>query len=165
MAFFKRERDDGAKERLTKVAPQIEQVRKRYASGKPRLLRKSDERQLRAEFTRVMGMKAAQNADWVVLWHEPVFRYVKDIEIRRTIGSTHEIRKGEVLYVIPDAGDNFDPFALVAVDAEGEEAGYLSMRDEEARKLVWESLLDGKTVVAMAKQNRKPYAALLVFAD
>ena len=160
MVFWKR--GEAARERAIEVSPEVERVRKRFASGNPRVLKKADERVLRSEFTRVVGLKAAERADWVVLWHEPAFRFVKEVEIRRTIGSTHQTKKGELLYVIPDAQDNFDPYMLIVVDGNGEEAGYLSMRDEAARNQAWEALLNGRTVLAIPKQNRKLAAALFV---
>ncbi len=164
MAFWKHgTTNKDERERYTKVAPQIEQVRKRYASGYPRLLTKSAERALRAEFTRVIGMKAAEHADWVVLWHEPSFSFVKEVEIRKTVGSTHEIKRGEILYIAPEPEDSFDPYALRAIDGDGEEAGFLSMHDEKARQQSWEALINGKIVVAIGKQNRKSAAALFVY--
>lgn len=164
MALFKRKKySDEEIEYFTETGPQLERVFKRYKSGNPRLLPKYAERTLRAEFTRVVGMKAAEHADWVVLWHEPAFKFVKEIELRRTVGSTHEIKRGEILYVIPESEESYDPFSLHAVDGNGDEAGYLSMRDEKARLESWDALVNGKIVIAVAKQNRKPKAALFVY--
>lgn len=164
MAFFKRKKySDREMEYFTEVGPEMERVYKRYKSGNPRLLPKHAERTLRAEFTRVISMKAAEHADWVVLWHEPAFRFVKEVEIRKTVGSTHQTKRGEILYVVPESEESYDPFSLHAVDANGEEAGYLSMRDEQARLESWDALLNGKIVVALAKQNRKTKAALFVY--
>lgn len=164
MALWNRRKaEEAERQQFIDATPQIERVYKRYASGYPRLLSKSAERTLRTEFTRVSNMKASARADWMVLWHEPTFRYVKDVEIRKTIGSTHETKRGEILYIVPESQESFDPLALRAVNGDGEEAGFISMRDKEARRASWEALINGQIAVVIAKRNRKLDAAMFVY--
>ncbi|ACV22013.1 HIRAN domain-containing protein [Slackia heliotrinireducens] len=158
--FFRKQREAAIKQAVDeKRTEEIDAIKELI---KP--LAKNELTRIQTDFERIRKMRAAQQMDWVVFWRAKGFKALRDIEIKAADELGHRFIPGEVLYVVTDTTNEYDPFALRVVTRRGNLVGYVPMNDD-SRAASWSAIADGHVLVALVKEKGKASALLLEKTD